>query len=236
MDADGVDDVGALAAPIAAAIGEPARARMLFHLMDGRARTSTELALIAGVSPPTASAHLSRLKAEGLVRMEVQGKHRYYTLANNDVAAVIESLGVLAGGSPASFVPSTPDHLREARTCYDHVAGSLGVQMHDRLMTLGWIANPRQARNSAYDMTAKGRAGLAKLGVDFGLVDGVRRRIAFGCLDWSERRAHLGGALGAALLTLALERKWVARERASRQLEITVAGRRAFSAKLGVKL
>jgi len=236
MDVHDANDVGALAAPIAAAIGEPARARMLFQLMDGRARTSTELALVAGVTPPTASAHLSRLKAQELVRVEVQGKHRYYTLANNHVAAVIESLSVLAGGSRAAFVPSTPDHLREARTCYDHVAGSLGVQLHDRLMALGWIAKAHHAPSDAYEITARGRAGLARLGLDFDLVDGARRRIAFGCLDWSERRAHLGGALGAALLSLALERKWVRRERASRRLEITGAGRRAFAARLGVTL
>lgn len=236
MDVDRATDVGALAAAIAAAIGEPARARMLVQLMDGRARTSTELALVAGVTPPTASAHLSRLKAGQLVDVEVQGKHRYYTLASSDVAAVIESLTVLAVGSRAAFTPSTPNHLREARTCYDHMAGSLGVQLHDRLIALGWIAKAHHGAKGAYDLTAAGRAGLARLGVDLEAMAAARRRTAFGCLDWSERRAHLGGALGAALLSLALEQRWVKRERGSRRLEITGAGRRAFSTRLGVRL
>jgi DNA-binding transcriptional ArsR family regulator len=236
MDVARDSDLGACASTIAAAIGEPARARMLFQLMDGRARTSTELALTAGVTPPTASAHLSRLKTEHLVRVEVQGKHRYYTLANNDVAAVLESLTVLASGSRPSFVPSTPTHLREARTCYDHVAGTLGVAIHDRLMALDWLVPVPQPRNDAYAVTALGRAGLSKLGLDLNTMDAARRRVAFGCLDWSERRAHVGGALGAALLSLALGEHWVRRERGGRRLEITGAGRRAMLAALGVRV
>src|SRR5262249_6324674 len=114
----------------AAAIGEPARARMLYALLDDRARTSTELGLIANVSPSTASAHLKRLTAEGLIAMVAQGKHRYYRLAGAEVAGVLEAMSVLNGRQSEQLVTTTPQHLRAARTCYDHIAGGLGVLLH----------------------------------------------------------------------------------------------------------
>src|SRR6202167_6720696 len=116
------------------------RARMLFCLVDGRARTSTELAMAANVSPSTASAHLNRLKMERLVRVLIQGKHRYYSLEGPSVASTLEGLSVLAGGRRDRFVPNTPNRLRAARTCYDHMAGTLGVSMHHRLQALGWLS------------------------------------------------------------------------------------------------
>src|SRR5260370_33306828 len=121
---------------IAADIGEPARARMLFSLVDGHARTSTELAMVADVSPSTASVHLNKLKAERLVKVHVQGKHRYYSLDGSNVASALEALSVLAGGSRDKFVPNTPSRLLAARTCYDHMAGTLGVSLHDRFKAL----------------------------------------------------------------------------------------------------
>ena len=124
---------------IAGAIGEPARARILYCLMDGHARTSTELAVIAEVSPSTTSVHLSRLKDENLLDVLVQGKHRYYSLAGPNVASVLEGLSVLAGGTRKKFAPNTPNSLRTARTCYDHIAGTVGVLLHDRLHALGWL-------------------------------------------------------------------------------------------------
>src|SRR6516225_8123633 len=124
-------DPDATVAPIAAAIGEPARARMLYCLLDNRARSSTELAVVAGVSPSTASVHLSRLTTEQLIKVVAQGKHRYYSLQGSEVAGVLEGLSVLAGGSRSQFSPTTPSHLRAARTCYDHMAGALGVALHD---------------------------------------------------------------------------------------------------------
>jgi DNA-binding transcriptional ArsR family regulator len=130
MDVEHHNDVGV--SRIAAAIGEPARARMLYCLMDGHARTSTELAVVAEVSPSTASVHLSRLKTERLVKVLVQGKHRFYSLEGPNVASALEGLSVLAGGSRDKFVPSTPSRLRAARTCYDHMAGTVGVALHDR--------------------------------------------------------------------------------------------------------
>src|SRR5512143_3069704 len=133
-------EADARVARIAAAIGEPARARILYCLMGNRARTSTELAMVAEVTPSTASAHLHRLKEDGLVRVLVQGKHRYYSLRGAEVAAVLEGLIVLAGGARSRYVPSAPGHLRAARTCSDHIAGALGVALHDRLITLGWLS------------------------------------------------------------------------------------------------
>jgi DNA-binding transcriptional ArsR family regulator len=232
MDADRPDD-GAVAR-IAAAIGEPARARMLSCLVDGRARTSTELALIAAVSPSTASAHLHRLKAERLVRVVVQGKHRYYSLDGPDVAAALESLSVLAAGVRPAFVPRTPDRLLAARTCYDHLAGTLGVLLHDRLVALGWLS-PDGARGGSYDLTAKGMKAFEALGVDVEGARALRRRFAAPCLDWSERRPHLGGAMGAALLAVALRKNWVTQVRDSRALIVTGVGRRELAARFGVR-
>jgi len=217
------------AARIASAIGEPARARMLYCLMDGHARTATELAAVAEVSPSTASVHLTRLKVEGLVKVLVQGKHRYYSLHGPEVARVLESLSVLAGSPRQKFVPNTPHRLRAARTCYDHIAGTLGVQLHDRLESAGWLSN-------SYDFTPAGVKAFEALGVDVAETRARHRRFAFACLDWSERRSHLGGALGAALLSLALRKKWVTQELDSRALSITSLGRREMRTSLGVEL
>jgi DNA-binding transcriptional ArsR family regulator len=229
--ADGTD---AAVSRIAAAIGEPARARMLYSLMDRRARSSTELAVVAQVSPSTASVHLQRLQTEQLIDVVVQGRHRYYSLRGREVAKALEALSVLAGGARDPFVPRTPTHLRAARTCYDHIAGTLGVRLHDRLRALGWLVESPAGPEHAYDVTARGARALAALGVD---VDGarmLRRRFACACLDWSERRPHVGGAIGAALLTLALEKKWVAQDLDSRALSVTGVGRREMARRFGL--
>ena len=217
---------------IAAAMGELARSRMLYCLMDGRARTSTELAVVAEVSPSTASTHLQRLLNEKLIRVSAQGKHRYYTLVGPDVAAALEALSVLAGERHRQFVPNTPHRLRAARTCYDHIAGNLGVKLHDRFTALGWFHGV--AKDSGCDLTPKGEKGFAALGLDIGSIRMQRRRFAYPCLDWSERRPHLGGALGAALLKLALTRKWVVQELDSRELRVTKSGEREMLSRYGV--
>lgn len=221
---------------IAAAIGDRARARMLYRLADGHARTSTELAVVAGVNPSTASAHLNRLKAERLVKVHAQGKHRYYSLEGPNVAKVLEGLSVLAGGFPNQFVPSTPHRLRAARTCYDHIAGALGVQLHDRLQQLGWLSSAADGADDAYDLNAPGAKALAGLGLDLAAVHGLRRRFAFACLDWSERRPHVGGALGAALLALSLKKAWVIPDLDSRALRVTRLGRREMLARFGLQI
>src|SRR3954466_8035911 len=127
------------ASRIAAAIGEPARARILYCLLDGHARTSTELALVAEVSPSTASVHLTHLKDRGLVRVLAQGKHRYYSPEGAHTAAALEALMVVAGGPDNRFFSTPPKHLRSARTCYDHMAGTIAVTLHDRFEQLGWL-------------------------------------------------------------------------------------------------
>jgi len=219
-------------AGIAAAIGDPARARMLYCLMDGHARTGTELAVVAGVSPSTASVHLNKLKGARLVDVHVQGRHRYYRLEGADVARVLEGLNVLAGDTRAKFEPATPHRLRAARTCYDHLAGTLGVALHDRLHSLEWLA---ARRHHAYDLTPKGTAALEKIGVDVASARALRRRFAYPCLDWSERRAHLGGALGAELLKLAFAKKWVCQDLDSRALTVTNFGQREMLARFGLR-
>jgi DNA-binding transcriptional ArsR family regulator len=228
-----VQDADAAVSGIAAAIGEPARARMLLCLSDGRARTSTELAVVAEVTPSTASVHLQRLKAQRLVKVVAQGKHRYYSLAGGNVAAALEALSVIAGGSCAAFMPRTPHRLRAARTCYDHIAGTLGVSLHDRFTTLGYLAVASRT-DTAYELTPRGAKAFESLGIDVDAVRALRRRFAYPCVDWSERQPHVGGALGAALLTVALKRKWVLQDLDSRALTITTAGKREMQARFGL--
>lgn len=234
MDVEQFDE--AAVSRIAAAIGEPARARMLYGLLDDRARTATELAMIAGVSPSTASVHLNRLRAEHLVRVQVQGKHRYYTLDGADVSGVLESLNVLAGGSRTKFVPNTPNRLRGARRCYDHLAGTLGVQLYDRFTALGLLAAVAADGDDSRDLTPKGIEAFESLGIDVEGARAARRRFAFACLDWSERRAHLGGAIGAAFLSAALKKKWISPRRESRALELTTLGHRELARRFGLKV
>jgi DNA-binding transcriptional ArsR family regulator len=220
---------------IAGAIGEPARTRMLFSLMDGLAKTGTELATVAEVTPSTASVHLNRLKTENLVKVQVQGKHRYYCLAGPNVARALEQLSVLAGGVRPRFVPNTPDRLRLARTCYDHVAGTVAVFLHDRFLASRWIESIPADGAGAYDLTLAGAKSLQALGIDVEAARAQRRRFAFGCLDWSERRPHLGGALGAALLKLLLTRKWLSRDEDSRALHMTRLGSREMRTRFGME-
>ena len=220
---------------IAAAIGEPVRARMLFCLMDGHARTSTELAVVGGVTPSTASVHLQRLKTASLVKVLVQGKHRYYSLVGEDVASVLEGLSVLAGGFRERFVPNTPNGLCAARTCYDHIAGRVGVTLHDRFHELNLLSAVSKNDN-AYEVTAVGIEAFEALGIDIEATRALRRRFACACLDWSERRPHIGGALGATLLKIALKKKWMTQDLDSRALTVTRFGRREMSNRFGLTL
>lgn len=228
-----VEDADAPIATVAAAIAEPARTRMLCRLLDGHARTATELAIVAGVSPSTASTHLARLVDSRLVKVAAQGRHRYYSLHDADVAAALEALTVVAGSPRARFEPNTPGRLREARTCYDHMAGSVAVALHDRLLALRWLKDG--ANSGEYDVTRAGSEALGQLGVDVDAVRSQRRRFACACLDWSERRPHLAGALGAAVLARVLERGWLARDLDSRVLTVTRNGRRALRERFGIE-
>jgi hypothetical protein len=163
----------------------------------------------------------------------VQGKHRYYSLEGANVAAALEALSVLAGESRTAFVSTTPDPLRAARTCYDHIAGTLGVSLHDRFKALGWLSKGSVA-DTTYDLTRAGARAIEALGIDVEAARALRRRFAFACLDWSERRPHLGGALGAAVLSVALKKKWVDQDLDSRVLTITRVGRRDMQALFGL--
>lgn len=219
-------------ARLAGAIAEPARARMLCCLLDGHARTATELAAVGEVAASTASAHLARLKDQRLVESVAQGKHRYFRLAGSEVAAVLEGLLVVAGAPHSKFQPATPSRLRAARTCYDHMAGTAGVALHDRLHGQGWL---RATEGDDYELTAEGAVALESLGIDIDGARRSRRRFACACLDWSERRPHLGGALGAACLQLSLRRGWVRQALDGRALAVTPKAQREMPELFGLE-
>jgi len=227
-------DTDTAIATLAGVMGEPTRARILVSLLDGRARTGTELGAIAEVGASTVSAHLQRLVAAHLVAVRRQGKHRYYSLTGPEVAALLEKMSALAGGRSAPYTCRAPERLRAARTCYDHIAGTVGVALRDRLTALGWLAAHASGDEETYEVSSSGASALAALGIDLGATRSLRRRFAFGCLDWTERRYHLGGSLGAALLALALKRRWVVQDLDSRALRVTVGGRRELLGRFGV--
>jgi DNA-binding transcriptional ArsR family regulator len=224
-----------LLSEIAMAIGEPARTRILLSLLDGHARTSTELAALAEVTPSTASAHLNRLRETRLIRVAAEGRHRYYSLQSPDVARDLEGLSVLAGRTTKKFVPSTPKSLRKARSCYDHMAGAVAVALHDQFLREGWLISHASDEPDAYEVSDIGMSTLIRLKIDVAELRALRRRFAYACLDWSERRPHIGGALGAALLKHAVTKKWVTRELNSRALCLTKFGEKEISTYLGVK-
>jgi hypothetical protein len=177
--------------------------------------------------------HLARLKEQRLVTMIAQGKHHYYKLGGPAVATVLEALTVFAGESQHKFVPNTPSRLRAARTCYDHMAGHLAVSLHDRFLKLEWLATGDAGDNN-YGLTVAGVEAFSQLGIDIEATRKLRRRFACACVDWSERRPHIGGALGAALLKVALKRNWVVQDLDCRALKLTRGGRREMSARFGI--
>jgi len=226
-------DVEQRLAAIAAAIAEPARARMLCALLDRRARTATELCALTELSASTTSAHLARLCEQQLLACLPQGRHRYYTLASDEVGAALESLLVVAGRPVPALRTRTPERLRLARTCYDHLAGTLAVALHERMLKAGWL-HPQPGGD--YTLKPAGEAALDAWGVDLDDVQGKRRRFACACLDWSERRVHLGGALGAGVLQAALKRRWLQQDLEGRGVQLTPKGRRDWIAPLGVAI
>ncbi|CAB3736247.1 ArsR/SmtB family transcription factor [Paraburkholderia phenoliruptrix] len=216
---------------IGALLADPGRAAMLWALMDGSARPAGELTMIAGLSPSAASAHLARLTDGGLLALEVRGRHRYFRIASADIAASIEALANVAQVSaprrPAPRpVRTVPTEMRYARTCYDHMAGELSVRVFERLIGRGLLS----VQGTSLEATADGAARFADWGIDLSAQRSRRRRFACTCPDWSERRPHLGGALGAALLESWAARGWVERTERPRILRITPAGHRHFDA------
>ncbi len=221
-------------AMIAALVGDPARSNMLTALMTGRALTASELAHQAGVTPQTASSHLSKLEAGGLVEQEKQGRHRYFRLSDPDVAAVLEGLEGLAARAGHMRVRTGPKDpaLRHARVCYDHLAGDLGVQMLDSMKRQRWL----RQRKQDIELTAEGERFLTDtLQISADALAHPRRPLCRACLDWSERRHHLAGTLGAAILTRFTELKWATRDAApgSRVVNFTRHGEKRFAALFG---
>jgi DNA-binding transcriptional ArsR family regulator len=217
-------------AAVGALLGNPSRAAMLDALMTGRALTATELARAAAVSPATASEHLAKLREGGLVEVVAQGRHRYHRLASPEVGAALESLSLVAPAKPVTTLRQSgrARSLAEARTCYDHLAGRCAVALHDGLVQRGWLV----PEAGGYGLTEPGVQGLLGWGVDVSAARAARRRFARPCLDWTERREHLAGALAAALATALIEgpEPWfVRRSDDHRGLRPTDLGRRRLA-------
>ena len=225
-------------AEIAALAGDPARAGMLHALLDGRALTASELAHAVGVTPQTASGHLARLAAAGLITVAQQGRHRYHRLASPTVAQMMESIMQVAAEAPAPLraVRTGPrdEALRTARTCYDHLAGRLGVAVADAMVEGGKLELARDAGL----VTDTGMALLQSIGIDVGALTARRstRLLCRPCLDWSERRPHLAGTVGAALCSHFLAKNWIRRVPGSRAVTVTPKGAQAIHDAFGVNL
>jgi len=218
---------------LASLLGDRSRALMLWNLLDGRAYTATELAICANTSPQAASNHLAKLVNAQLLSVEKQGRHRYYRYHSDEVAQVIESL--------ASLIPNLPQHkprpvavgVTYARTCYDHLAGKAGVKITEGLVARQVLAITDQQ----YVVTeAVGKSWFHSLGIDVDLLQRQKRSFARKCLDWSERKHHLAGALGAALLQVMLDKQWVRKKVHTREVTITQIGRIALEKELGIIL
>ena len=220
-------------ARIAGTVGDPRRIQLLALLMEGRALTAKELALGAGVEPATASAHLKRLQEDGLLEAAMQGRHKYFRFASEQVAQMVESLMRVAPRKTNAVRVTTPVPLRRARYCYDHLAGALGTGLLAFLLRKGWLQDDTERKQLA--LTPRGTKSLAQFGIDVDGTQGKRRQFACRCLDWSERRDHLGGALGAALAQELQARKWIERRKHTREVRVTPAGE-AELARWGVQV
>lgn len=207
-------------AGVAAAMADPSRVKILCALMDGRAWTATELSAVADVASSTASAHLARLVSGNLITCLSQGRHRYYRLAGQEIAELLEKIMGISWRSPSAARISTPVSLRLARTCYDHLAGEVAVDIFDAMVNLEWLTSDGTA------LTDNGQRQFAQMGIE--LNQKSRRKLCCGCLDWSERRFHLGGEAGAAFFTHCEHQGWLSRVAGFREVTITTTGKKRF--------
>jgi len=214
-------------AELGALVGDPGRANMLMAMLDGRALTARELADRAGVTPQTASGHLAKLLAAGMIRMERQGRHHYHRLASADIAQMLEAMHVAGAGIAGRVGRTGPRdaQMREARSCYDHLAGRLAVDLADALTD----------REEAVGLSITGEQRLVDWGIDMAALRRVRRPFCRPCLDWSERRPHLAGSIGAAILDQVLAAGWLRRSEGSRALQVTPVGQRGFHDRFGLR-
>ncbi|MBV9825986.1 MAG: winged helix-turn-helix transcriptional regulator [Alphaproteobacteria bacterium] len=221
-------------AEIAALVGNPARANVLTVLLDGRAMTATELAFVAGVSPQTASEHLGKLTDAGLLAVHRQGRHAYFRLGSPRVGNMLEGIMAVAADNPPRYRPHWRggEALRTARTCYDHLAGRLGVALADALSAHEHVV----LSEDGGVLTDSGEAFLTEFGVDVPAIRHGKRVFCRACLDWSERRLHLAGAVGAALASRCLDLGWVKRQRDTRAVMITDTGRRGLADRFAITL
>lgn len=211
---------------IAALIGDPARANILTALTSGKALTATELSGEAGVTRQTTSAHLSKLSEGGLIQLRQEGRHKYFTLASEDVAHALEVLmGLAAGSGHLRHQPGPRDpELRNARVCYNHLAGDMGTRLYDSMTTRGFL----NKRDDQLELSVSGQSFVAGLGIDLANLPPSRAPLCRECLDWSERRSHLAGQLGRALLGRMQARGWARRVDGSRVVQFTARGQQAF--------
>jgi DNA-binding transcriptional ArsR family regulator len=255
MDSDSTVKRAADIAPVAALLADRTRARIVAALVDGRALPASVIAQESGVSASTTSEHLARLVAGGLLQVEPSGRHRYYRLAGPDVAAAVEALAVIAPQPPVTSLRESTRAaaMRRARTCYDHLAGRVGVGLMQALIDRGALVRvdgragtrpeptdrlAAPARSQPYELGPHAAAVFAGAGVELepllGRPTGGRPLLRF-CVDWSEQRYHLAGALGAAVLDRALQAEWVVRRPNGRAVDVTAAGRRALRQSLGLQ-
>ena len=221
-------------AGIAATIGNPARSSILIALLDGRALTAKELAFVAGVSPQTTSEHLAQLTGSELLSVTRQGRHAYYRIASPAVARMLEGMMAVASDGPPRWQPvwRGGDALRHARTCYDHLAGRLGVRLCDALMEQGCLA----LNEDGGELTPAGTVFLNRFGIALDVSRGQRRPFCRPCLDWSERRPHLAGTVGRAICSRCFELGWITRMRDTRAVRITPDGHTGFAGTFGIDL
>jgi len=218
---------------ITALIGEPARAKILWNLLDGRSYTASELAIAADISPTAASNHLSKLLEADLLKVEAQGRHRYFSFARPEVAYVVESLASLTNADTKTKNAATiMPEIKYCRTCYDHLAGYTGVCVTEAMEKKGLI----RKSGTAYDVTGKGWKWLSQFDISEADTTNKRRALTRQCLDWSERRSHLAGQIGALLLDKMMEKRWFKKVQFSRAMIVTTKGRSELYNLLGIEV